>query len=96
MTATKLNRISGGLLVLLSVTSLLLLYLSSKPHGVDGVALANLMNAGKVPEIHALINHAERHAHLLPYERLGLWGALILMALLSIFTFRRSRSGEPT
>ena len=96
MTATRLHRMSGGLLVILSVTSLVLLYLTSKPHGIDGVAYTNLLNAGKIREIHALVSSAERHTHLLPYWRLGLWGTLILMALLSVITFRQSRSGEPT
>lgn len=96
MTTTTLQRISGGLLVLLGFTSLVLLYVTTKPHGIDGVAYANLLNAGKIPEIRGLVSSAERHARLLPYWQLSLWGTLVLIAILSVFSFRQSSSGRLT
>ena len=92
MNRIKTHKVISGVLALLSVTSLALLYLCSRPQGIDGVAFTRLLNAGSIPESHALISNAERHGRLLPYEQLGLWGILMLTALLSIFSFLRSHS----
>ena len=92
MNASKRQKIIRGVLVLLSFMSLALLYLSAKPPGINGVAFSDLFNSSRISEIQPLIQSAERHTQFLVYEQAGLLAVLVLIGLLSIFSFRLSRS----
>lgn len=84
----------SGALVLLSVGSLGLFYFSYKPPGIDGNALAPLLAYGTGQEIQSFLSRAELHNRLLPFVKLLLPFAMVLMALLSVFSFHSSRSTE--
>ena len=84
----------SGALALLSVTSLGLFYFSSRPPGIEGNALARLFAYGTGPEIQSFLSGAELHSQLFPYTKLLLTAALVLMALLSAFSFHSSRQTE--
>jgi hypothetical protein len=94
MNTSNLHKMLSGALVLLSVTSLGLFYFSSSPPGIDGNALAHLFACGRGLEISSFLSRAELHSRLLPFVKLLLPFALVLMALLSVFSFHSSRSSE--
>jgi hypothetical protein len=84
----------SGALVLLSVASLGRFYFSYKPPGIDGNALAHLLAYGTGLEIPSFLGRAEFHSRFFPYAKSLLPVALVLMALLSAFSFHSSRSTE--
>jgi hypothetical protein len=91
MNPSKARKLINAALVLLSFAALALLYVSSRPPGLNGQAYSRLMNSGRISDVHGLIISAESHARLLPFEQSALWAALILLMVLAVFNLLQSR-----
>src|SRR5436190_24161220 len=91
MNPSKPRKLISAALVLMSFAALALLYVSSRPPGVNGDIYFRLMNSGRISDVHALVVSAESHARLLPYEQSGLWVVLMLLMVVAVFNLLQSR-----
>jgi hypothetical protein len=91
MNPSKPRKLISAALVLMSFAALALVYVSSRPPGVNGEEYSRLMNSGRISDAHGLIVGAESHARLLPYEKSGLWVVLMLLLVVAVFNLLQSR-----
>ena len=94
MNTSDKHTIVSDMLVVLSLTSLALLYLSSKPLGIEGPALERVLAHGSGREIQAVLGMLQFQSWVVALARSCLLGILVLIALLSLSNLRLPRPGK--